>query len=87
MPSPSSRSALRRRGGDDHEQARDAQVLADRDVASIAHLREALDEREPILVPLMDADVHDVAGLVAVQRHLFAPAADRERLLADAAGA
>ncbi len=59
----------------------DAQVLADRDVASIARLRAELDEREPILVPLMDADVHDVAGLVAVQKHLFAPAADRERLL------
>jgi anion-transporting ArsA/GET3 family ATPase len=65
----------------------DAQVLADRDVASIARLRAELDEREPILVPLMDADVHDVAGLVAVQRHLFAPAADRERLLAEAGGA
>ena len=64
----------------------DAQVLADRDVASIAKLRKELDEREPILVPLMDADVHDVAGLVAVQKHLFAPAADRERLLAEAAG-
>ncbi|MDQ3630791.1 MAG: hypothetical protein M3417_05855, partial [Actinomycetota bacterium] len=65
----------------------DAQVLAERDVASIARLRAELDEREPILVPLMDADVHDVAGLVAVQRHLFAPAADRERLLAEAGGA
>jgi anion-transporting ArsA/GET3 family ATPase len=65
----------------------DAQVLAERDVASIARLREELDEREPILVPLMDADVHDVAGLVAVQKHLFAPAADRERLLAEAGGA
>ncbi len=65
----------------------DAQVLAERDVAAIARLRAELDEREPILVPLLDADVHDVAGLVAVQRHLFAPAADRERLLAEAGGA
>ncbi|MBA2350056.1 MAG: AAA family ATPase [Solirubrobacterales bacterium] len=64
----------------------DAQVLADRDTAAIAHLRAELDEREPILVPRLDADVHDVAGLVAVQRHLFAPAADRERLLAEAGG-
>jgi len=64
----------------------DAQVLAARDVAAIARLRAELDEREPILVPLMDADVHDIAGLVAVQRHLFAPAADRERLLAEAGG-
>jgi len=65
----------------------DAQVLAARDVAAIARLRSELDEREPILVPLMDTDVHDIAGLVAVQRHLFAPAADRERLLAEAGGA
>ncbi len=61
----------------------DAQVLADRDVASIALLRAELDEREPILVPYLDADVHDVTGLVTVQRHLFAAAADRERLLAE----
>jgi anion-transporting ArsA/GET3 family ATPase len=65
----------------------DAQVLAARDVAAIARLRAELDEREPILVPLMDTDVHDIAGLVAVQRHLFAPAADRERLLAETGGA
>lgn len=64
----------------------DAQVLAARDAAAIARLRAELDEREPILVPLMDTDVHDIAGLVAVQRHLFAPAADRERLLAEASG-
>ena len=65
----------------------DAQVLAARDVAAITRLRAELDEREPILVPLMDTDIHDIAGLVAVQRHLFAPAADRERLLAEAGGA
>lgn len=61
----------------------DAQVLAARDTASIARLREELDEREPILVPLLDHDVHDVAGLVAVQRHLFAPAEERVQLLKD----
>jgi anion-transporting ArsA/GET3 family ATPase len=65
----------------------DAQVLAERDIASIARLRAELDERDPILVPYLDADVHDVTGLVTVQRHLFAPAADRERLLAESGGA
>ena len=64
----------------------DAQVLADRDAGSIARLREELDERAPILVPHLDGDVHDIAGLVAIHRHLFAPAADRERLLAESAG-
>jgi anion-transporting ArsA/GET3 family ATPase len=59
----------------------DAQVLAERDAGSIARLRRELGEREPILVPHLDGDVHDVDGLVQVYRHLFAPAADRERLL------
>ena len=58
----------------------DAQILAERDVASIARLRRELDEREPILIPHLDGDVHDVDGLVQVYRHLFADAADRERL-------
>ena len=63
----------------------DAQVLAERDLAAIARLRAELDERAPILVPHLDGDVHDVDGLVLIHRHLFAPAADRERLLAEAA--
>jgi anion-transporting ArsA/GET3 family ATPase len=59
----------------------DAQVLADRDAGSITRLRRELDEREPILVPHLDGDVHDVDGLVQVYRHLFALAPDRERLV------
>jgi anion-transporting ArsA/GET3 family ATPase len=49
----------------------DAQVLAARDAASIEHLREALGEREALLVPHLDGDVHDVDGLVAIHAHLF----------------
>jgi hypothetical protein len=63
----------------------DAQVLAERDAAAIVRLRAELDDRDPILVPHLDGDVHDVDGLVLVHRHLFAAAADRERLLAEAA--
>ena len=33
-------------------------------------------------VPYLDEDVHDVAGLLAVQRYLFASADERERMLA-----
>jgi anion-transporting ArsA/GET3 family ATPase len=46
-------------------------LLAQRDAAAIERLRRELDEPEPILVPQLDGDVHDVDGLVAVHRHLF----------------
>jgi anion-transporting ArsA/GET3 family ATPase len=59
----------------------DAQVLATRDAASIALLRRELGDPEPILVPHLDGDVHDVDGLVAIHRHLFADAGDADRLL------
>jgi anion-transporting ArsA/GET3 family ATPase len=47
-------------------------VLADRDRAALERLRRELDEPDPILVPQLDGDVHDIDGLVAVYRHLFA---------------
>ena len=47
-------------------------VLAERDAAAIAHLRNETGERDPVLVPQLDGDVHDVDGLVAIHRHLFA---------------
>jgi anion-transporting ArsA/GET3 family ATPase len=50
----------------------DAQVLARRDRASIDHLRSEIGGPEPVIVPQLDGDVHDVDGLVAVHRHLFA---------------
>jgi anion-transporting ArsA/GET3 family ATPase len=65
----------------------DAQVLATRDAASIALLRRELGDPEPILVPHLDGDVHDVDGLVAIHRHLFADAGDADRLLVRQDGA
>lgn len=50
----------------------EALALAERDEASIARLRRETGERHPIVVPELDGDVHDVAGLVAVHRWLFA---------------
>jgi hypothetical protein len=47
-------------------------VLAGRDQASIARLKEKTGDSDPVLVPLLEGDVHDVDGLVAVHRHLFA---------------
>ena len=64
---------------------REFRVLAHRDSESIARLTRELHEADPILVPHLDGDVHDVDGLVAVHRHLFADAARRAELLQEAA--
>jgi len=64
------------------ENLRDYQVLARRDRENIAHLAKRLDdERRLALVPYLDEDVHDVAGLARVKRYLFASDAERARLL------
>jgi anion-transporting ArsA/GET3 family ATPase len=50
----------------------EALALAERDVAAIERLCEETGESEPVIVPELDGDVHDVDGLVAVHAHLFA---------------
>jgi hypothetical protein len=47
-------------------------ALAERDQAAIDHLRAQTGEKDPIVIPQLDGDVHDVDGLVAVYAHLFA---------------
>jgi anion-transporting ArsA/GET3 family ATPase len=47
-------------------------ALAERDQAAIEHLCAATGERNPIVIPQLDGDVHDVDGLVAIHGHLFA---------------
>jgi anion-transporting ArsA/GET3 family ATPase len=64
---------------------REFRVLAHRDTAAVEHLREALGDADPILVPHLDGDVHDVDGLVLVHRHLFAEGGRRAALLREAA--
>jgi anion-transporting ArsA/GET3 family ATPase len=54
----------------------DYRELAIRDHASIERLRHETGE-PVILVPHLDDDVHDLDGLVAMNRHLFAPAGVR----------
>src|SRR4051812_34417447 len=44
----------------------EAQLLARRDEASLEHLRAEVDGPEPVIVPQLGGDVHDVDGLVAV---------------------
>ena len=62
----------------------DMRALARRDATSVRRLTVELDEH-PILVPQLDRDVSDVAGLVAVQRFLFARRSERSALLAEQA--
>ncbi len=50
----------------------DFDVLARRDRESVERLSEALEDPDPILVPHLDQDVQDLAGLAEVERHLFA---------------
>lgn len=46
-------------------------VLAERDAASIARLSQETGDDDPVLVPELPGDVHDVDGLAGVLAHLF----------------
>ena len=51
----------------------DYQALATRDRENVKRLaRELREGRPPILVPHLDDDVHDIAGLVEMNQYLFA---------------
>jgi anion-transporting ArsA/GET3 family ATPase len=55
------------------ESAHELAALAARDEAGVKHLVQELGSPTAIVVPELDDDVHDVAGLVQVREHLFAP--------------
>jgi anion-transporting ArsA/GET3 family ATPase len=59
----------------------DLRALAHRDAASMQRLSVEVDEH-PLLVPQLDRDVHAIAGLVAVERFLFAAQPELAALLA-----
>ena len=61
----------------------DYHVLARRDDRNVERLAQALDDEPLLLVPQLDQDVHDLEGLVQMERYLFASDAEREQLLAD----
>jgi anion-transporting ArsA/GET3 family ATPase len=65
------------------ENFHDYHVLARRDARNIERLREELDGAPLIQVPQLDSDVHDIGGLVAVMRYLFATAEEREAALSE----
>lgn len=50
----------------------DALALAERDRATIERLRDETGALEPLIVPELSGDVHDVEGLVAIHDQLFA---------------
>jgi hypothetical protein len=50
----------------------DFDVLVQRDKDTIEGLSLALGEADPILVPELDQDVQDLAGLDRIAKHLFA---------------
>jgi hypothetical protein len=60
-------------------------TLARRDAAAIERLARETGDGAPVVVPHLDGDVHDVDGLVAVHRHLFASDEERAALLEDSA--
>jgi len=60
----------------------DYHVLARRDDRNVERLAHALDEEPLLLVPQLEQDVHDLDGLVQMQRYLFASDDEREQLLA-----
>jgi anion-transporting ArsA/GET3 family ATPase len=61
----------------------DYHVLARRDERNISRLADALDRQPLLLVPQLEQDVHDLDGLEAMRRYLFATGGERERLLAE----
>lgn len=48
----------------------DAELLAERDAAAIARLGREVDDPDPVVIPELDDDVHDVDGLALVHTHL-----------------
>jgi anion-transporting ArsA/GET3 family ATPase len=48
-------------------------TLAERDAAAIERLRAETGDANPVVVPQLAGDVHDIDGLVAVHDHLFSP--------------
>ena len=60
----------------------DYQALAASDRRNIERLTAELRARRVIRVPYLDEDVHDLGGLMEVNRYLFATGAEREALAA-----
>jgi anion-transporting ArsA/GET3 family ATPase len=63
----------------------DYEALAARDRGNVEHLAAELRTRSVIQVPYLDEDVHDLAGLMEINRYLFASGSEeRTRIAASA---
>jgi anion-transporting ArsA/GET3 family ATPase len=65
---------------------RDYQALAKRDARNVEHLANELQAKAVIRIPYMDEDIHDLSGLLKIDRYLFATEAERVELAASGAG-
>jgi anion-transporting ArsA/GET3 family ATPase len=59
----------------------DFKALAERDAANIEHLARELKQKHVIRVPYLDEDVHDLAGLLEINRYLFAASAEQREAI------
>ena len=59
----------------------DYRVLARRDADNLTRLQGALSGERVLVVPQFDDNVHDIEGLLRVQRYLFASDSDRRALI------
>jgi anion-transporting ArsA/GET3 family ATPase len=64
-----------------YENYRSYRVLAERDRQNINRLANELGTDRIIQVPYLDEDVHDVEGLMEINRYLFASAPERRKML------
>jgi anion-transporting ArsA/GET3 family ATPase len=65
------------------ENLHDYHVLARRDELNLERLSDALGTAPLILIPHLDTDVHDIDGLLALHRYLFASESERQRMIAE----
>jgi anion-transporting ArsA/GET3 family ATPase len=63
----------------------DYQALAQRDARNVDHLARELNARRVIRIPYMDEDIHNLEGLLKIDRYLFATEEQREELAASGA--
>ena len=62
----------------------DYRLLAERDRRNVDRLAAELGSPAVIEVPYLDDDVHDLAGLIEVNRYLFASGSDERAAIATA---
>ena len=62
----------------------DYAALAARDAGNVEKLAREMNEKRVIRVPYLDEDVHDLEGLLQIDRYLFATSEEREKLAASA---